>query len=70
MLDQITKINRGQHTREIIKGAGTYATVALNEQITLDNIVSKEVALLRTEIELLTKQFTFMGVKNVNVVGA
>lgn len=68
MLDDIAVTNRGWHTRDSERSGGTYAIGASNAHGAANDMVAQEVAQLRTNIGLLTKQFASMSAEKVKVV--
>lgn len=51
-------------------GAGTYSIGAFDNHKVGDEFVVQEIAQLRTDFGLLTKQFTIVNTEKVNVVGS
>lgn len=69
ILNWVSKVNWGWHSKEKERGSGTYDISSFSKQRALDNIVAQEVAWLRTGIGLLTKKFVTMNGEKMKIVG-
>lgn len=70
MLYKISLINWGWENWEVESGSDIYAIGASCNQKVDDDSIKREIALLRTDLGLVTKQFLAASSEKVNIIGS
>lgn len=68
-MDLISLTNQGCKTREAKRSFGTYTIGVANDQRMARDFIAQEITLLRTDIDVFSKQFVIINYEKLNAVG-